>query len=74
MKELLDDEGENQAVRSFLLMYGCCRSPSTKEMREHLRLAGFDGCWPDWAATDDHHLTKAGAQLWLRHLFALERR
>lgn len=75
MKQLLDEEGENQAVRTFLLLYGGCQSPSVKQMREHLRLAGFDGCWPEWAATyDHHHLTKAGAQLWLRHLFALEKR
>jgi len=71
-EKLLDEDGENQAVRMFLMMYGCCNSPTVKGMRDHLRLAGFDGCWPEWAKTYDHHLTKGGAQSWLRYLFGME--
>lgn len=72
MRQLLNKNGENQAVRMFLMHYGGCDSPTAKSMREHLRLAGFDGCWPDWAKQQDEHLTTSGAQDWLRHLFALE--
>lgn len=74
MRQLLDEEGENQAVRTFLMLYGCCQSPSVKQMREHLSASGYNKCWPDWANTYDHHLTKAGAQSWLRYLFGLEKK
>lgn len=70
-EELLDDDGENLAVRAFLSLYGCTNVPSTDQMRRHLVASGFDECWPDWAA-EDQHLTKGGAQAWIRHLFALE--
>ena len=42
------------------------------KMRKHLEMAGFANAWPLWANNNDGHLTKAGAQLWLRHLFNLE--
>ena len=67
---LVDDEGENQAVRMFLALYGSQAGITTKQMRQHLEMAGFDGAWPEWA-DKEMHLTKAGAQLWIRHLFAL---
>ena len=67
---LVDDEGENQAVRMFLALYGSQAGITTKQMRQHLEMAGFDGAWPEWA-DKERHLTKAGAQLWIRHLFAL---
>jgi hypothetical protein len=72
MRELLDSDGENQAVRCFLMTYGT-RSLTVEMMREHMRCCGFP-LWPDWAETDEAqgHLTKAGAQDWLRHLFGLE--
>lgn len=74
MRTLVDDEGENMAVRSFLLLYGGVTGSITiKQMKDHLELSGFDGLWPSWV--DDPHvtdLTKAGAQLWIRHLFSLE--
>jgi hypothetical protein len=75
-RDLLDEEGENLAVRAFLLYYGggnaACPIIS---MRAHLARSGFDGCWPAWAAAPNSStLTKSGAQLWLRHLFALEGR
>jgi hypothetical protein len=73
-RELLDSDGENLAVRTFLQLYGGTNSPSIEGMRDHLAMSGFDDCWPDWAATEYGFLTKAGAQSWLRYLFALENR
>jgi hypothetical protein len=72
MRDLMDDDGENRAVRNFLMMYGCTTSPSIEGMRDHMAGSGFDGCWPEWAATESGFLTKGGAQDWLRHLFGLE--
>ena len=70
--KLVDDEGENQAVRMFLALYGVACCATTEKMRKHLKMAGFDGAWPEWANSHNGHLTKAGAQLWIRHLFNLE--
>ena len=70
--EMVDDEGENQAVRMFLALYGGACGVTVEQMRKHLKMAGFDGAWPEWANSNNGHLTKAGAQLWIRHLFALE--
>lgn len=70
-RELLDEDGENQAVRCFLMLYGGTNSPTTKQMRNHLDACGYP-YWPEWASGDDGHLTKGGAQDWLRHLFSLE--
>jgi hypothetical protein len=67
-----DAEGENKAVRSFLMLYG---QPglTVGQMKKHMTMSGFKS-WPTWVETehDGAHLTKAGAQLWIRHLFALE--
>jgi hypothetical protein len=67
-----DAEGENKAVRSFLMLYG---QPglTVGQMKKHMAMSGFKS-WPTWVETEHHgaHLTKAGAQLWIRHLFALE--
>jgi hypothetical protein len=43
------------------------------QMKKHMAMSGFKS-WPTWVETehDGAHLTKAGAQLWIRHLFALE--
>jgi hypothetical protein len=72
MRNLLDPEdGENRAVRAFLMHYGA-PGLTVKQMRDNMRRAGWEGCWPAWAADVDGHLTKLGAQNWLRHLFALE--
>jgi hypothetical protein len=74
MRELLDTDGENRAVRSFLMRYGNGAGVTVKSMRLHMEMCGFPH-WPDWAADMEHlYLTKAGAQLWLRHLFDLEKR
>ena len=69
---VVDDEGENQAVRMFLALYGGSCGVTAEQMRKHLKMAGFDGAWPEWANNHNGHLTKAGAQLWIRHMFNLE--
>lgn len=75
-EDLVDGEGENQAVRAFLMLYG---SPDKRAqvkltaMKAFLTSMGFDGAWPDWAEDESIIcLTKSGAQLWLRYLFDLE--
>ncbi len=69
---LVDEDGENRAVRWFLAAY---RNPgmSVGGMKAHLKLSGYP-LWPDWVERchPSEHLTKAGAQLWIRHLFSLE--
>jgi hypothetical protein len=67
-----DAEGENKAVRSFLMLYGQ-RGVTVGGMKRHMGMSGFKS-WPAWVDTEPEgaHLTKAGAQLWIRHLFALE--
>lgn len=74
MRDLIDSDGENRAVRSFLALYGTTTGISVEYMRTHMRLSGFDKHWPAWVEQkgDGEHLTKGGAQDWLRHLFALE--
>jgi esterase/lipase len=73
-RKLLDDDGENRAVRTFLQLYGATSSITLKDMCRHLEMSGFDGYWPEWVADshDRDHLTKGGAQSWLRYLFSLE--
>jgi hypothetical protein len=67
----VDEDGENQALRVFLMGYG--GSVRTIEgMRDHLHDAGYDGHWPEWAKDSTGHLTKLGAQNWIRHLIAME--
>lgn len=73
--DLIDKEdGENRAVRSFLMLYGGATGLSVGQMRDHMEMSGWDGCWPAWVAevASGHHLTKGGAQGWLRYLFSLE--
>ena len=76
MRNLLDSDGENKAVRSFLMLYGPGGKNSVEigDMRYHLEASGWGGYWPEWAdkAHEREHLTKAGAQSWIRHLFSLE--
>lgn len=72
-RTLLDAEGENRALCTFLLLYGSGSSVSIAEMRKHMKRYGWDGCWPAWVAFPaDGHITKSGAQLWIRHLISLE--
>lgn len=70
MKDLIDDDGENRAVRGFLLGL---EAGVTKfaTMRQHLTAYGF-AHWPDHFNVAQGHITKAEQQEWLRHLFALE--
>lgn len=69
---LLGDDGENRAVRMFLAAYGT-PGLTVATMRRHMELAGWTQS-PEWTTKPDAqgHLTKSGAQSWLRHLFALE--
>ena len=71
--QLLDEEGENRAARAFLMLYGTNPQTTVGMMRNHMTLSGFP-LWPKWVSTghESEHLTKAGAQSWLRHLFGLE--
>lgn len=73
MRDDLMKDGENRAVRTFLLFYGGNRGGAltTDAMRTNLELAGWENCWPDWAKRNQT-LTKSGAQDWIRFLFALE--
>ena len=72
-KALVDPiDGENQAVRIFLMFYG---NPGLTigGMASSLRRAGWEHTTPDWAVNlAPQHLTKGAAQAWLRHLFKLE--
>lgn len=72
--DLLDEDGENRAVRTFLMQYSCDRAVTVGAMLAHMDSAGWPGMAPAFAleVRPETHLTKAGAQLWLRHLFSLE--
>ena len=72
-EDLVDADGENRAVRSFLLLYGANPQTTIGSMRSQMNLSGWTN-HPDWVNTEDpkEHLPKMGAQLWLRHLFSLE--
>ena len=75
-RELLDDDGENRAVRTFLMLYGGADSVTVAQMGQHMNRSGWPSeYWPDFARQVDNaakHLTKAGAQIWIRHLFDME--
>lgn len=73
--DLLDEDGENRALRSFLMQYGL-PGLTVAAMAQHMRRSGWESeYWPDFARRVDNagqHLTKAGAQIWIRHLLAME--
>ena len=71
--DLIDTDGENKAIRSFLRFY-LKPGISIGEMRDNMEGSGWDGCWPESIAAADWNstLTKFEVQAWLRHLFALE--
>jgi len=71
-RTLMDTDGENRAVRCFLMIYGA-QSLTVGEMMKHMERCGYP-LWPDWVAeaAPTGHLTKGGAQHWIRHLFSLE--
>lgn len=73
MRQLIVD-GENQAIRCFLMLYGGNSGLTVGQMKNHMASSGYP-LWPDWVADIDFptkHLTKGAAQDWLRHLFDLE--
>jgi hypothetical protein len=74
IRDLLDEEGENRAVRSFLMQYSCDRAITVGAILAHMNRSGWRGTAPAFAldVRPETHLTKAGAQLWIRHLFSLE--
>lgn len=72
--KLIDTDGENIAVRWFLAGYGACSIHNVGAMQKFMGNCGYP-FWPAWCdepGEAGQHLTKAGAQLWLRHLFNLE--
>lgn len=73
--ELVDDtDGENRPIRTFLMLYGGNPNVTVGRMKDHMELSGWNRLWPEWV-NDMHgntHLTKSGAQSWLRYLFYLE--
>lgn len=75
IRKLVDNDGENIALRSFLRHYGGMRAPTIGEMRDNMELSGWVGCWPDFVidAVDRTPLTEACAQQWIRHILQLER-
>lgn len=68
----VDEDGENRPLRYFLLQYGGNTSHSVPSMRDHMKRCGYPGFWPEWAEKYEGHLTKAGAQLWIKFLISLE--
>lgn len=73
-RDLLDEDGENRAVRTFLMQYGA-PGLTIGAMRSHMTRSGWgEEVIPPFArsAYSAEHLTKAGAQIWIRHLFSLE--
>lgn len=73
-RKLMDEDGENLAVRVFLNAYATGYSHTVGSMMRHMSLSGFPS-HPGWLADCDmsSHLTTFDAQLWLRYLFDLEK-
>lgn len=71
MKKLIEDDGENRAVRGFLLGLEC-NIKSSEEMKTHMKRYGTP-YWPEYFNTVKvADLTKFDKQEWLRYLFYLE--
>lgn len=72
--KLLDTDGENLAVRSFLAQYSCDRSITVGAMLAHMSHSGWRGTAPQEILDyrPESPLTKADAADWIRHLFSLE--
>lgn len=71
MNNLVDQDGENMAVRAFLQQFQTRTRITSGEMAQHLKWCGFDFVTPEWA-NSDLHITAGEAQAWIRYLFALE--
>lgn len=69
-KDLVSEDGENMAVRAFMMLYGS-NTVDVSVMKRHMQRCGFP-LWPKWAEDYNSHLTKSGAQDWIRYLFSLE--
>jgi hypothetical protein len=58
------------------MQYSCDRAITVAAMGQHMNRSGWPSeYWPPFARSVDsagQHLTKAGAQLWIRHLISLE--
>ena len=69
---LVCEDGENKAVRSFLQMYGSNPTALVSKFVHHMKSLEWDS-YPSWV---DSHLntkmTAGGAQDWIRHLIWLE--
>ena len=74
-EDLVDDEGENRALRAFLSIYANSNGATmVGTMARHMECLGWDDN-PTWIDENPHsNLTKAGAQLWIRHLISLEQK
>jgi hypothetical protein len=72
--DLIDEDVENNAVRTFLMQYSCDRATTVGAMLAHMSRSGWRETAPPFAldVRPEEHLTKAGAQIWIRHLFSLE--
>lgn len=73
--EILDSDGENRALRTFLSIYADSNDAMmVGAMARHMESLGWDN-HPKWIDENPHsNLTKAGAQLWIRHLLSLEQK
>lgn len=72
MRPLLHDDGENQAVRTFLMFYGSNPTLTHLQMMFNMQHSGYP-YFPSWVGeVRDETMTKAAAQDWLRYLFSLE--
>jgi hypothetical protein len=71
-KKIMDTDGENRPLRCFLMQYGQ-PSLTVGAMKKHMTMCGYP-FWPKWVneKADTTHLTKGGAQSWIRHLLSLE--
>lgn len=71
-RELLDDDGENLALRTFLAFYGNNPTVSIGAMKDCMETSGW-GNHPEFASRmSDWSMTKGTAQMWIRHLLSLE--
>lgn len=72
-RDLMDSDGENRALRTFLMQYGL-PGLTVNAMRQHMKRSGWGIEYlPDFAKFGGvEHLTKAGAQIWIRHLLSME--
>lgn len=66
-------DGENQAVRSFLQLYGTGGTVAIERMYYHLESRGFGAMCPSWTQKERGHLTAGGAQSWIRHMIGFEK-